>query len=500
MSSSLSKPSYKKDRIAWNKAWEREHDALYGSELNLRLIPGRPVVGLFDSLPDIMYELAMQDSLVQNTHVIQSQICILQRDLSKKVSQRYAEDDFVHKWTQKCTPKERENWILEGLVRTCESSPDLEDHRRYCPEITMARLNNHSGKGFLNLLEKLTLQDIEKVPDDVKMVPNPIWEAMNSEGQNTRPGRRMLQRVNNIQRTAFLTYFVWNTLLAFYGEREEYGLIKTGKNSHSPDVKESIRNDEKFSKHFKQVRKEDSANRQNAERGCASCGLSAERAGVPTLLACQKCKAMGRYVYYCTRDCQVKDWKSGHPPHKSICGNKAALADAVLGSPSALSTGQKGTSKGNVNSEEGRDWGEPQPGYIRSPALLHQLKHLDENRQLDYVLVRPAPHPDNGVIFPDPVGKLFFCIMMRRAVSQFAPREVCRMYDQLLPSARQADGIGEKGLKRQLQREYGVDIDEWNPKFEKAAEDRLKKEGKTKEQSQAEIEDMYRELMNSMKA
>jgi len=74
------------------------------------------------------------------------------------------------------------------------------------------------------------------------------------------------------------------------------------------------------------------------------------------------------------------------------------------------------------------------------------------------------------------------------------------MYDQLLPSARMTAGIGEKGLKRQLQREYGVDIDEWNPKFEKAAEDRLKKEGKTKEQSQAEIEDMYRELMNSMKA
>jgi hypothetical protein len=213
----LPKPSYKENRTVWNQAWEREHDALFGTDLTFSIKPGQPIIKLFDDFPEVMFGLATQDSFLQNLHVIQLQIRTLQRDLSKKAAGRYAEDDFEHHWTQKCSAKEREEWILEGLVRTCEASPDFEGYRRYCPEVTMARLNHQSGKGFLNLLEKLVLQDIENVPDDVKQVPNPIWEVMNMNfvNDNSHPGRRVMKRMNNVQRTAFLTYFVWNTLLAF---------------------------------------------------------------------------------------------------------------------------------------------------------------------------------------------------------------------------------------------------------------------------------------------
>ncbi|KAF5369043.1 hypothetical protein D9758_003095 [Tetrapyrgos nigripes] len=493
-----SRPSYKENRAAWNQAWEREQDALYGTDITFSLKPGRPVMKLLDDIPEAMIGIAMHDSLLQNLHVIQSQICTLQRDLSRKAAERCAQDDFEYHWTQKCTAKEREKWILEGLVRTCEASPDLEGYRRYCPEVTIARLNRQSGKGFLDLLGKLVLQDIEKVPDKARTVPNPIWDAMNSVKDNS-PGRRVMQRMNDVQRTAFLTYFVWNTLLAFYSESEEYGLIKTSTTGGSQVFKETVQQDERFSKIYNQVRKETKVNSQNAHRGCNTCGLSAERAGVPRLSACTKCKAMGRDVFYCSKACQVKDWKTGHPPHKTICGNTFALADAVIGSNSTIPD-EKGKSKLNAKEDDGkRRWNEPEDGYIRSPALLHQLKLLDENHNVDYILVRPYPQHDRGIIIPDPIGKIFFMVMLQRVVCRFAPQEVCRMYNMLLPSASKAPGIGEEGLKKQLKREYGVDIDEWQPIFAKHAEEKLKKEGKTKEQSHAEIEEMYSKLMASMK-
>lgn len=73
----------------------------------------------------------LSDSNVQIMHSMQKQICTLQHDLTKKVSKRFAEDDFESHWKAKCTEKQREQIILEGLVRACEASPDFEEHRKW---------------------------------------------------------------------------------------------------------------------------------------------------------------------------------------------------------------------------------------------------------------------------------------------------------------------------------------------------------------------------------
>ncbi|KAF9066790.1 hypothetical protein BDP27DRAFT_987919 [Rhodocollybia butyracea] len=499
-----SKPSWKEDRVAWNKYWEREHDALYGSDPSFTVKKDQKIIKLQDTLPDAFFTTQIQDSLLHNAHVMQDELCTLQRDLSREVSKHYAEDDFVDRWTNICTKTDREKWILEGLFRTCEASPDFEDYRRFCPELTMNRLNAQSGRGFLDLMQKLTLQDIDIIPNDFQKIPNPVWEAMN-DGHND-PKKKVNARRMDLQRTTFLTFFVWNTLLAFFGGREEYGLIKSGKSSISQELKDSLQNDERLTKILKNSQKEVKANNALAERGCRACGLTAERAGVRVLLACQKCNLIGRGVYYCNKQCQVQDWKNGRPPHKTICGNNAALKDAIL-SPGSQSS--KGKSKAAVQSDGDSDndsddedkpfWEEPKPGYIRSPALLHQMKFLEENRGVDYVFVRPEPHPDHGIALPHPMGKLMFTILLNRAVSEFAPVEVVRMYDMLLPAAEKAPGIGEVGLKKQLMREYNIDIDEWQPIVQKRADEELKKQGKTKEESQNELDEMYKGLVSSAK-
>jgi hypothetical protein len=153
------------------------------------------------------------------------------------------------------------------------------------------------------------------------------------------------------------------------------------------------------------------------------------------------------------RKCQTTDWKTGHPPHKTICGKKGAVAEALLSPPAA-------TGSEVDPDDDGSGFPPPQPGFVRSPALLHQLKLLKENPQMDYVLVQPAPHPDHGVVLQHAMGDMLFKLCMQRAVCAHSPREVYMMYQSLEPTARRAPGFGVEKLKKQLMKEYGVDIDE----------------------------------------
>jgi hypothetical protein len=86
-----------------------------------------------------------------------------------------------------------------------------------------------------------------------------------------------------------------------YGERENYKIMKTGKDKVGETIKNATRDNKEWAKAAQQVRKETVANRAEVDRMCAKCNKTAELAGVKALLACQKCKAIGRYVYYCGR-------------------------------------------------------------------------------------------------------------------------------------------------------------------------------------------------------
>ncbi|KAJ7618279.1 hypothetical protein DFH06DRAFT_1012130 [Mycena polygramma] len=442
----------------WNSAWERDLATIYGSGIEITSASRRPVPSIIADLPTQYYNMMLADTNVLSLQTQTKQVCVLQRDLTRKSARKFAEDDFEAHWTTRCSVKERENFILEGLVRTCEASPDFEDHRKWCPELTLKRLNRDSGKGFIDLLNKLTLQDVDKVPDDFRTVPNAVYDKINKLPANPHPGLTIAKKSCDAQRLMFLTMAVWNTLLAFYGETETIGLVKGQR-----DDREELKRIQKTlpdNIDLKRLASETAANRRDAERNCTACGLTASRAGTATLSACQRCKVIDRLVFYCSKECQTKDWKTGRPPHKSICGKKGAITDAYLTDEYLAS---------NPPAVDDDDFfGAPEPGYVRSPALLHQLSLLKENPQVDYVLVRPAPHPDHGVVLQASEGSLFFKIMLKRAACGHAPREVLRMFQQLSPTAREARGVGVAGLKAQLLKEFGVDVDKAAAQFDKA--------------------------------
>lgn len=113
----------------------------------------------------------------------------------------------------------------------------------------------------------------------------------------------------------------------------------------------------------------------------------------------------------------MNDWKKGNPPHKQICGKPLGIPDAVLSTPTASNTEDK---KGDIPP--------PDPGYIRSPALVHQLSLLRENPNITYVFTQPDPHPDHGIQLQHQMGKLFFEVNKNRAIKNGDPKAVGMMW------------------------------------------------------------------------
>ncbi|KAE9396234.1 hypothetical protein BT96DRAFT_996949 [Gymnopus androsaceus JB14] len=448
-------PSFNVDRVAWNRAWEQELAGFYGSR-DMPSYTGPSLIGT----PPMWDILAASDASVQLTNNMVEETAILQRNLSQKAVFRFAKDDFESKW-KSCTSETREKWILEGLVRTCQASPHFEERRMLCPEVTLPRLNlKGNGQPFLDLLQALCLEDIYTVPANPKPLPSDAFNRFNGHDVSTQDrGCQLYQLTTLTKRTYFLVMFVWNVLLAFHGESRTVFLRKLAPASKSkPSMQQVVK---LLGLKNKDVKRYVSC--KGAEPACQNCRLFADQIeGLTALVACSRCKSIGRHVYYCGRSCQVNDYKNGNPPHKQICGNTDALLDATLSSPESKPKAKTPhTSTDEDQSEDIPRWPAPQPGYTRSPALQYQLLLLDEHPNLDYVLVRPEPQPDTTVVFPNAIGHFFFGLCMRRAVACYSPMEVYHMYQALEPSARKAmPAFGVEKLKEQLKKEYGVDIDE----------------------------------------
>lgn len=207
----MSKPlfgTFSVNRVCWNRSWEDHLAGIYGSQ-DIPSYTGPNTVDQNQA------SWNTSDSFVHYLNAKIEEICILQQNLSQEVARVYAEDDFQSKW-KSCTSKTREEWILEGLVRTCEASPFLELCRLDCPEVTLSRLNKGNGQPFLDLMQALCLEDTTKVPEKPKALPSDSFDHVNGHKimvQNR--GRQLFQLMELTKRTYFLVLFVFSVLLAF---------------------------------------------------------------------------------------------------------------------------------------------------------------------------------------------------------------------------------------------------------------------------------------------
>ncbi len=76
------------------------------------------------------------------------------------------------------------------------------------------------------------------------------------------------------------------------------------------------------------------------------------------------------------RKCQTEDWKNGIPrPHRVVCGKTSLEDESEAAAPTKL-----------TDAIQEDCIPQPDPGFKRSPALLHQLSFLQQPPYVDYTV------------------------------------------------------------------------------------------------------------------
>ncbi|EJD33582.1 hypothetical protein AURDEDRAFT_140623 [Auricularia subglabra TFB-10046 SS5] len=465
MAETRMQPHWTVDRKAWNRAWEKQlktRFALRGNYSDVLL--GMPALEM-NMLMSSHHLVAMQAS--------RDELVKLQQDLSAYMVDH---PDFEREWLATSEAR-RENFILEGLVRSCEAVADMEDRRVNTPETCLDFLQRRGGRGFLDLLAQ-----IEDPPaPEPRIVPHAAYDGLIGVGNERKraPAEKVLARMQTISRNFFLAMMVWNTVLAFHGESENYRATKRTK-----EGKEEMRHMKAAHPELYREAKED---KKGSQWGCRACGKVEESLPPGTrLLSCAKCNNINRVIKYCNKDCQKRDW----PDHKVVCGKHIDAEEALKlfgggggggggggtsGQSSAPADNSKYTSTtdfpnhtpitadeiGDVknilrNRDDDSAFPAPVPPFSHSRYLKRQIKLLKENPAFDYFITAPEPHPDFGLALQHPMGQMMFLLMRRRAFESGERHSVLMIYKYIADAAKR-NGTPLSKLREQLVLEYGVD-------------------------------------------
>lgn len=389
------------------------------------------------------------DSMAVSLQNSQDELVKLQRDITVYIERRPA---FAEAW-RKSGRARREDMILEGLVRACDAVADMEDRRVNCPESSLDFLQRANGQGFLDLFE--AMRDPGSVP---RLIPHKVFDATIGVGDQAKrtPGEKLYGRYMAVTRNFFLAMMIWNTLLAFHGEKEQYRAVKTASGTQERKAEARLK------KFDREMYEETLVDNEGAQWSCRACGLMADM--LPEgkrLQSCARCKPLGRTVKYCDRACQQADWKK----HKKICGKEldaestleALVGGLDLSAPTPPVPRERDDSEPAVSGEAdgSDDFPRPVAPFVHSRQLQHQIKLLRENPGIDYVVTQSGPKDDYGLVLPHPMGQMMFLVMRRRAMTSGDPHAVTMLYTFIAPFA-QDNGVTMKAVRAQLVAEYGV--------------------------------------------
>jgi len=190
---------------------------------------------------------------------------------------------------------------------------------------------------------------------------------------------------------------------------------------------------------------------------------------------CSRCvKAVNRRVFYCSSECQTKDW----PVHKRICGKDLSLETAKNTAIPPTPT------NGNGDKPE---IGPPIKGFKRSQALTAQIQTLNNSPQIDYVLLSSKGIAHNLVI-PTAIKFKFrelrndaFTTGKRKSASyiaQYLVREASRILGNTTAVPSASDIVAQ--LKREFEFDVATAVD--------AIEVALSRDPRTRGRTQLEVD------------
>lgn len=349
----------------------------------------------------------------------------------------------------------REKLVLEGITRAMRLR-DVHMVRIWCPESTLQNLTSRDGKEFLRILKCMLPSSIDSLPMKPIELPNPMLDPILSPSEEDlrRPGCELLIRHARSTRTYILSAIIGDTLLAYCE------LVPS----------RPIRSDVRFHLTLSGFIVNNGDVDNPSEALCVACGIPANVLPKGQMRECSRCRRMdaSRRVRYCSKACQRQDWLAGRPwPHKLICG--VPLSDATL--PPIVIPAENAIP-------------EPDPGYVRSPALRTQIAWLAKHDEHDYAIWGDATEEEPNVTFVDRMDRLIFRTARNAAMRNGDHAAVRIMYKMLcrLPVTLH-DAIHE-----QLVEEFGEHVNQYRVRRSLAAAE------ETGQRYTAELEQFMRTL------
>ncbi|KAH7090023.1 hypothetical protein BKA62DRAFT_726616 [Auriculariales sp. MPI-PUGE-AT-0066] len=383
---------------------------------------------------------SVSQALLSQLEQGQEEVVQLQRDISSFLDDHR---DFGDAWCGS-TNAHRDELVLEGLVRTCDASADLEDSRSTCPESTRHFLQRDGGQGFLDLIS--TMRDPGAKP---RFVPHAMFDSiMGSDPAKLTAAEKLVVLQMTVSRNWFLAMMVWNTILAFYGQSQQFQPTKLRDGKTDPELR----------KEHKTMYEEYTAEKKAALWNCRGCGvLEDDMPEGRKLLACAACNKIDRRVKYCSRECQKSDWKR----HKRTCGKVLSAEEAFAAVTDGSSMGDSAqTSARPYQLSSGHlydsNFPRPIPPFVHRRQLKHQIMLLKKNTDSDYMLTPSSSNKDYGVVVRHPSGRQVFLLARHRAMETGDHKSVSIMFQFLAMQTQFTREVTLAAVREQLVAEYGV--------------------------------------------
>ncbi|KAJ7762603.1 hypothetical protein B0H16DRAFT_1529383 [Mycena metata] len=366
-----------RDPVQWNSAWE----VLLRGEL---AFPAGPVIAFDTKLGEIETRHDVDERLVAYQELVAG-TCAVQRSITAEALQHFTFDDFEAKWMN-AGADVRGKHILNAMADVCSTAANLNKARVYCaPELRLSRLRL-DGKVFLNLLKSVMHDDASFIPSRPIYVSHAGWD-MWAAGQRTRNSSEAMKAALAeilILRTKLICHVVQFTMRSFFGEDPPVLFVQKEHKS-SEKAKNPRRSQQRAE--LIQTFGPDAAKIRAADEKAGSKARISQRVAHCSYLGCAKsadddsvkfprCKRcfdkLQRQVVYCSRACQMADWKLRH---RAVCGKPLDFetASQVFEHPVSAPSSHSRI-------------GPPVDGYKRSLALALQVTELNLHPTVDYCL------------------------------------------------------------------------------------------------------------------
>ncbi|KZP32375.1 hypothetical protein FIBSPDRAFT_695448, partial [Athelia psychrophila] len=396
----------------------------------------------------------LNENVVQEIVQTRRFACSTRHRLSENATRLFSKHDFDEAWPA-LGDREREKHLL-AAVKEQEGQRNSADFQLRgptkldCPELYWEELVKDKGRGFLNLLMSLMLDNNDDPPKQPLVLEQPRFDEIIGWSDQAGPGQRACLDFRRVIRTRHIETYCSLVLAEYCGKKVQYQSLA---HEHSK-TKETLAAAKPMISFFtagdseqtKRWMKDEVARRKQMKLFCEHC-LKVEDKKDGKMSVCQPCKRIGREVRYCGKDCQKSAWKF----HKRDCGKKFGASPPFVTTWFLFSWFLRFLF---------RRGGLPFPGSgpRRPSSFLSPIRFLDgfsKKVGLSVLLTVRRLVRFSLVRLGGLYGAILFAIMRNRSMFNADESALFYMY-RVFQRWETAEDAKHQYLRKQLRKEYGI--------------------------------------------